>query len=267
MLMSHKTAATTLIAALYFLTAPTPSSALFESQVPLSLDVLNPDRSLDHLIEPYMIGMRRRIERRWFPREITRRRKARVSFSVMRDGSIVLIQIYETSGDTEFDESTLKAVEVSGPFPPSSMATLNILATFDNRYVDAQQLETNYRAYQLRQQRLTQQQQIATEQQERQPQADDRPSAPTAEREIALWSGTQSQPITSDRSRGQDSLEPRIDESRIQDQEPKKAAIEYRFEIKSGSQMRQLSPDGLNEYWEQLKKWLSTPYESRTHNN
>lgn len=127
-----------------------PSAYSFSRQVPLSLDVIDPDRSLDEVLKPYMIGLRKRIEKRWIPNVLSPKRTAKVYFMILQNGTIPKAEITQSSGDSAFDASAVKALEDSCPLPQIPAEVMNVEATFDNRYVSAEALQANIQRMQLR---------------------------------------------------------------------------------------------------------------------
>ncbi|MBX9950294.1 MAG: TonB C-terminal domain-containing protein [Candidatus Obscuribacterales bacterium] len=114
------------------------------------MNVIDPDRSLDELLKPYVIGLRKRIERRWIPNVLSPARIVKVYFMILQDGSIPKTEVTLSSGDAAFDASAVKAIEESGPLPQVPVEVLNIEATFDNRYFDQEILQANIQRRQLR---------------------------------------------------------------------------------------------------------------------
>lgn len=111
----------------------------FARDVPLTLNLLNPDRSIDHALRPYMIGLRRSIQAEWnmsVGRPLPRR--CRAMFEIGRDGTLLHLYVEKSSGDHEFDQAALNAIAELAPFnapPAGAYRALRILATFDGRYV------------------------------------------------------------------------------------------------------------------------------------
>ncbi len=147
----------------------------WNAKAPLSLNILNPDRSLDEVFRPYIVAVRKRIERRWFPQELERERRVTVFFQIGSDGQIVQAQVQKSSGDIAFDHSALRAVAEANPLhpPPSSQTHIfNIEASFDNRFIDRNQLRENFARYEQR--RLQANQQLQQEEFARRQQEEER---------------------------------------------------------------------------------------------
>lgn len=123
--------------------------------MPLSLDVIDPDRSLDHVLRPYVIGLRKRIEKRWIPNVLSPKRSAKVYIMILQDGTISRVEITASSGDATFDETVIRAVQDSHPLPQIPIEVLNIEATFDNRFMSHEIVQTNLQRMQLRMSRGT----------------------------------------------------------------------------------------------------------------
>lgn len=130
-----------------------PSYALGR-QVPLSLDVIDPDRSQDTVLKPYVVWLRKRIERRWIPNVLNPSRTAKVYFMILQDGSIAKTEITASSNDQAFDFSVLKSIQDSTPLPQIPVEVLNIEATFDNRYMALEDLQMNIQRAQQRAARI-----------------------------------------------------------------------------------------------------------------
>ena len=68
----------------------------------------------------YYLGLiRNKVDNRWNqPVTYSHVKKAVVEFTILRNGRIDNVRISESSGDTYFDQTALRAVSVSAPFPP-----------------------------------------------------------------------------------------------------------------------------------------------------
>ncbi|MDD5434382.1 MAG: energy transducer TonB [Nitrospira sp.] len=68
----------------------------------------------------YYLGLiRNKVDSRWNqPVIYSQIKKAVVEFTILRNGKIDSIKISETSGDYYFDQTAVRAVSVSNPFPP-----------------------------------------------------------------------------------------------------------------------------------------------------
>lgn len=146
-------ARTTLVVFACALCSFVPSYALGR-QVPLSLDVIDPDRSQDSVLKPYVVWLRKRIERRWIPNVLNPARTAKVYFMILHDGSIAKTEITASSNDQAFDFSVLKSIQDSTPLPQIPVEVLNIEATFDNRFMALEDLQMNLQRAQQRAARI-----------------------------------------------------------------------------------------------------------------
>lgn len=122
-----------------------PTVLAFGSKTAITLDLQNPNRALDSVLEPYMISIRRKIQRLWTPTSLSPALKAKVYFEITANGSIGSANIIQSSGNKVFDETALDAIYEGTPFPKIPMARLNIVAAFDNKYLSPTELAQNIR--------------------------------------------------------------------------------------------------------------------------
>lgn len=120
-----------------------PTVLAFGSKTAITLDLQNPNRALDSVLEPYMISLRRRIQRLWTPTSLSPALKAKVYFEITANGSIGSANIIQSSGNKVFDETALDAIYEGTPFPKIPMARLNIVAAFENKYLSPTELAQN----------------------------------------------------------------------------------------------------------------------------
>jgi len=83
---------------------------------------------------PYMQDLQARIKRAWHPLKGGESKKAKVVFTVSRDGSITRLHTVNSAGDAAVDAAGLKAVENAAPFrplPEGAPTSVDIEFTFD----------------------------------------------------------------------------------------------------------------------------------------
>lgn len=238
-----------------------PAGALPWSQkAPLSLNLLNPDRSQDAALRPYMVSLRQRIERQWLPQELNNTRKTKVFLQIHVNGSILQAHIQESSGDQNFDNSTLNAVHESNPFPPPPLTSTRILsieACFDNRYIDRVQLAENIRRYRLHQEQLQRQQ---YETQQRSAAAMQETNFPTS-----LQNPSQEAPYPVNSESAASTEEPQQEisqEAMTEGLQPTPVDISS-FRPLTTRQLSSKGPDEVDDYRRQLNEWFLLPPEKR----
>lgn len=131
-----------------------------ELGAPITVDVQNPDRSQASLLKPYMIGLRRRIQRYWFPILSDPERKTKISFHLMSNGIIDELRILKSSGDPEFDNMALAAIQSSSPYPSPPSASMVIHITFNSRFANPEEIAHNWQAHKDRQNAILAKQEI-----------------------------------------------------------------------------------------------------------
>lgn len=100
----------------------------------VSLDLRNPERSQEHLLRPYMIHLRQRVESTW-RLDRKSRRTTKVYFEIDSSGKLSEIRVDRSSGDTAVDACSVNAVTDCSPFPPppsTATGALVVVATFRN---------------------------------------------------------------------------------------------------------------------------------------
>ena len=87
------------------------------------------------ILSKYISEIEMPIKANWTPPLGTNLKKASVKFIVNKDGELLQNQIFSSSGNVEFDNSALQAIEASKPFPPLpdslNKDKLDIIFTFD----------------------------------------------------------------------------------------------------------------------------------------
>lgn len=87
------------------------------------------------ILSKYISEIEMPIKANWTPPLGTNLKKASVKFIVNQDGELLQNQIFSSSGNVEFDNSALQAIEASKPFPPLpdslNKDKLDIIFTFD----------------------------------------------------------------------------------------------------------------------------------------
>ncbi len=122
-----------------------PTASAFGSKTAITLDLQNPNRALDSVLEPYMISLRRKVQRLWTPTSLSPAMKVKVYFEIAANGSIGSATVIQSSGNKVFDETALDAIYEGTPFPKIPMARLNIVAAFDSKYLSPTELAQNIR--------------------------------------------------------------------------------------------------------------------------
>jgi hypothetical protein len=105
--------------------------------VAVGLNVLNPDRALDAEMKPLMLRLRQGIEGEWRPNSRSKDLKAKIFFRLSPGGQLLLTRVEHTSGDDQFDQTAIRAIEGTTPFaqlPSRSGEPLDIVATFNSSY-------------------------------------------------------------------------------------------------------------------------------------
>lgn len=100
----------------------------------VSLDLLNPDRSQDHLLRPYMLDLRQRVQSNWRLSKKSER-TTKVYFEIGPSGELATAKVQTSSGDGAVDKCSVRAISECSPFrmpPRTANGNLNILATFRN---------------------------------------------------------------------------------------------------------------------------------------
>ncbi|MCI5151110.1 MAG: TonB C-terminal domain-containing protein, partial [Candidatus Electrothrix sp. MAN1_4] len=72
------------------------------------------------VLNQYIASLNRRISSQWQLPDILKKKKylkAKVALTVRRDGSVKDMWIEQRSGDSFFDQSVMKALQSSAPFP------------------------------------------------------------------------------------------------------------------------------------------------------
>lgn len=248
------------IATIILLICCAPAGALPWSQkAPLSLNLLNPDRSQDAALRPYMISIRQRIERRWFPQELNNTRKAKVFLQIHINGSVLQANVQESSGDTNFDNSALNAVHESNPFPPpplTSTRILNIEACFDNRYIDRVQLAENLRRFRLHQEQLQRQQ---YETQQRSASAMQETNFPAS---IQNPSQEAPYPVNNESTHSEEQQQESSQGTMTEGLQPAPVDVSS-FRPLTTRQLSSKSADEVDDYRRQLNEWFLLPPEKR----
>lgn len=84
---------------------------------------------------PYMRELTRRIKRNWHPPRGNESKKVVLVFKVGKDGRLLKLNVYKSSGNSETDDAALNAVRISAPFrqlPPEYRENdIDIQFTFD----------------------------------------------------------------------------------------------------------------------------------------
>ncbi len=91
--------------------------------------------------EPYLLNIRRRIERRWSypPQALAENREgsAVIRFTIDASGSLKGSSVLSSSGSALLDEGALACIEAASPFEPLpasfNLSLLNVTATFSYR--------------------------------------------------------------------------------------------------------------------------------------
>lgn len=67
---------------------------------------------------PYMIELQRRIKRRWNPPRGNESKRVVLMFKISKDGRLLSLSVYKSSGVPEADQAAIQAVKESAPFRP-----------------------------------------------------------------------------------------------------------------------------------------------------
>ena len=67
---------------------------------------------------PYMIELQRKIKRRWNPPRGNESKRVVLLFKVKRDGSLISLKMFKSSGVQEADQAAIDAVKLAAPFRP-----------------------------------------------------------------------------------------------------------------------------------------------------
>ena len=73
------------------------------------------------LLSPWANQVVSLIQKKWvelIPQQLTHKRPAHLALEIDREGHLIKLKISQSSGDSVFDESLIKAVQVSQPLPP-----------------------------------------------------------------------------------------------------------------------------------------------------
>lgn len=100
----------------------------------VSLNLLNPDRSQDDLLRPYMMNLRQRIESSW-RLDQKAERASKVYFQIGSSGEMAALRIESSSGNSSVEKCSVRAISSCAPFAPppaTSDGTLKVVATFRN---------------------------------------------------------------------------------------------------------------------------------------
>lgn len=115
-----------------------PQSVLARD-VPVALNLRNPDRARYFLFKPYMIKLRRLVQNSWVPTDFSISDKIKVNFEVGSDGSLLTNQVVKSCGNQQLDNSATLAISTVAPFPAPPIGraeTLKIDAVFDASCAD-----------------------------------------------------------------------------------------------------------------------------------
>jgi len=67
---------------------------------------------------PYMRELQRRIKRNWEPPKGNESKRVVILFKVSRDGRLLSLRVFKSSGVSEADKAAISAVELTAPFSP-----------------------------------------------------------------------------------------------------------------------------------------------------
>ena len=73
------------------------------------------------LLSPWANQVVTLIQKKWLefiPRQLAQKRPAHLALEINRQGHLIEMKLSQTSGDSLFDESLLKAIRMSLPLPP-----------------------------------------------------------------------------------------------------------------------------------------------------
>jgi TonB family protein len=259
----------------------------------LSLDLLNADHSMASVLKPYMIQLRQTIENRWIPKSPPAPRKTKLFLQLRRTGQVLQLAVQESSGDSNFDDSAVQAVQDSAPFaslPSNAIGLLNIEATFDGRYVDQQALMRRVVLSQNKQRQYSTESPVndsavrnaVPEQQESPEQIGNQNSLPAEPlpapsfRKLSDQTVTSDQAMTSDTTNQQSTSEIDFDKDPnfrykqdISSSAAKNANVVLAatealdFESLTRSQKNKLGSAELEDYEQRFQNWLQQPPEIR----
>jgi TonB family protein len=84
---------------------------------------------------PYMSELQRRIKRNWQPPRRNQSKRVILLFTVAKDGRLLNLRVYKTSGEPDTDKAAISAVQLSAPFKPLpnefSGSSIDIQFAFD----------------------------------------------------------------------------------------------------------------------------------------
>lgn len=126
-----------------FAPVPDASAQLFGRHRPLSLNLLNADRTAGQA--QYMVGLRQLIESNWIPKPLTPPMRARVRFEISPDGTLQNIEMISSSGNQSFDKRAIGAISESRAYYPAP-TNLMLEATFDSHDLDIAELQQRARS-------------------------------------------------------------------------------------------------------------------------
>lgn len=223
---------------------PAASAQIFSRNRPLTLNLINADRSIPAL-GPYMVGLRQHIESHWIPRPLSPPMRCKLTFEVVGNGSLQNLQIVKSSGNDFFDQRAVRAIRDSGFFHPTNLPVLFVEATFDSRNLDISQL-------QARAQYLLQRQQQQQQLQHGRIQKFAPPSNQAPDQEV--WAD----PPQTSHGAGSPEVGPQVDsqpaqQSQSTDWTEPLAALAFNG----------LSEEEKQSYKEWLKRWFEQPFEDR----
>ncbi|MCP2619659.1 TonB C-terminal domain-containing protein [Candidatus Aminicenantes bacterium AC-334-K16] len=97
--------------------SPLPRAALLQAiTLPPSAPPYDPA-----LLSPWANLVVTHIQKKWIefiPRQLSNKRPAQISLEVDRQGNLLSLKVSQSSGDSLLDESLVRAIRVSQPFPP-----------------------------------------------------------------------------------------------------------------------------------------------------
>lgn len=101
------------------------------------LDITNADRRFDSYLRPYIIKLRKTIQGFWLPSKTRPPLNVSIKFDVIATGELEEVQVLHSSGDSDFDDSALGAIQKAKTFSrPPQPGGLKVIAKFDNSYID-----------------------------------------------------------------------------------------------------------------------------------
>lgn len=95
---------------------PAPDVGAGKPQEKVSVAVAGGGQQFPFL--PYVAIVRDKVERNWNPPPGAKGAKATVQFTILRSGRVGDARLREPSGNFYFDQSALRAILASSPFPP-----------------------------------------------------------------------------------------------------------------------------------------------------